>query len=210
MLYLFLRQRERQSMSRGGTDSEWATESEAGSRIWAVSTEPNAGLEPTYCEIMTRAEVGRSTDWATQASLSWDIFNLSSTFSLLSTDARWLENLGTFCFSIWDVGREDSLKNWYFLTVTKNGKHFPFLIFPQDALCEFPIKTEVLISWMGLLLFNRKMCSAWGQVLGYGKCCVPAFDHGVHCCAFCYGCQLLLSAWSGLGVQPDIADRWPD
>ena len=28
----------------------------------AVSTEPDAGLEPTNCEIMTRVEVGHSTD----------------------------------------------------------------------------------------------------------------------------------------------------
>ena len=33
----------------------------------AVSSEPNAGLEPTNREIMTWAEVGRLTNWATQA-----------------------------------------------------------------------------------------------------------------------------------------------
>ena len=45
------------------------TESEAGSRLWAVSTEPDAGLKLTDREIMTWAwaEVGGSTDWATQA-----------------------------------------------------------------------------------------------------------------------------------------------
>ena len=36
---------ERQSMSRGG-QREGDTESEAGSRIQAVSTEPDAGLQP--------------------------------------------------------------------------------------------------------------------------------------------------------------------
>ena len=59
------------------TEQEWGrgrkregnTESEAGSRIWAVSTEPDTGLEPMNCETMTWAEVGRSTDWATQAPL---------------------------------------------------------------------------------------------------------------------------------------------
>ena len=45
------------------------TEPEAGSRLWAVHTEPNVGLELTDHEIMTQAEVGRSTDWATQAPL---------------------------------------------------------------------------------------------------------------------------------------------
>ena len=47
------RDRERQSMSRGGAEREGDTESEAGSRLRAVSTEPDAGLELTDCEIMT-------------------------------------------------------------------------------------------------------------------------------------------------------------
>ena len=55
-------------------DSAWAgegqrereTESEAGSKLWAVSTKPDAGLELTNHEIMTWAKVGGSTDWATQ------------------------------------------------------------------------------------------------------------------------------------------------
>ena len=34
-------------MSRGGAERERETESEAGSRLCAVSTEPDAGLEPT-------------------------------------------------------------------------------------------------------------------------------------------------------------------
>ena len=42
---------------------------EAGSRLWAVSTEPNMGLEPTNCEIMIWAKVRCLTDWATQAPL---------------------------------------------------------------------------------------------------------------------------------------------
>ena len=54
-------------MNGGGSEREGDTESEAGSRLWAVSTEPDAGLELTDREIMTRAEVGRLTDWATQA-----------------------------------------------------------------------------------------------------------------------------------------------
>ena len=60
-------QGERQSVSREGAEREGDTESEAGSRLRAVSTEPDAGLEPTNHEIMTWAEVGCSTDWATQA-----------------------------------------------------------------------------------------------------------------------------------------------
>ena len=59
-------QRERQSTSRGGAEREGDTESETGSRLRGVSTERKAGLEPTNCEIMTWANVGRLTDWATQ------------------------------------------------------------------------------------------------------------------------------------------------
>ena len=44
---------ERQSVSGGGAEREGDTESEAGSRLRAVSTEPDAGLEPTDREIMT-------------------------------------------------------------------------------------------------------------------------------------------------------------
>ena len=49
-------------MSRGGAEREGDTESEAGSGLRAISTEPNAGLEPTGREFMTRAGVGRSAD----------------------------------------------------------------------------------------------------------------------------------------------------
>ena len=45
--FIFVRHRERQSMSRRGAERDRDTESEAGSRLPAVSTEPDAGLEPT-------------------------------------------------------------------------------------------------------------------------------------------------------------------
>ena len=48
-----MRDRERQSMSRGGAEREGDTESGAGSRLQAISTEPDAGLEFTNREIMT-------------------------------------------------------------------------------------------------------------------------------------------------------------
>ena len=69
MFILFLR--ERQSESRRGREREREgdTESEAGSALWAVSTKPDTGLEPTNCEIMTWAEVGCLTNWVTQAPL---------------------------------------------------------------------------------------------------------------------------------------------
>ena len=40
-------------MSRGGAEREGETESEAGSRLQAVSTEPDVGLEPMNREIVT-------------------------------------------------------------------------------------------------------------------------------------------------------------
>ena len=46
---------------------EGDTESKAGSRLQAASTESYVGLKLVNGEITTRAEVGRSTDWATQA-----------------------------------------------------------------------------------------------------------------------------------------------
>ena len=47
-------------MNRGGAEREGDTKSEAGSRIQAVSTEPNTGSNPrTNGEIMTPAEVER-------------------------------------------------------------------------------------------------------------------------------------------------------
>ena len=48
---------------------EGDTESEAGSRLQAVSTEPDTGFEPINCEIMTWAEVGHLANWASQAPL---------------------------------------------------------------------------------------------------------------------------------------------
>ena len=52
-LFIFEGERERQSMSRGGAEREGDTESEAGSRLQVVSTEPDMGLKPTDREIMT-------------------------------------------------------------------------------------------------------------------------------------------------------------
>ena len=61
----------------GAAEREGDTESEAGSRLWAVSTEPDAGFEPTNREILTWAEVGRLTDWATQVPLQLEIFKVT-------------------------------------------------------------------------------------------------------------------------------------
>ena len=49
-------------MCLGGAEREDDRELEAGSRLQAVSTQPDTGLELTKCKIMTRAEVGCLTD----------------------------------------------------------------------------------------------------------------------------------------------------
>ena len=68
-IYLFWR--------RGGgrAEREGDTESKAGSRLWAVSTEPNTGLEPMNCEIMTWAKGRRLIDWVTQVPLNHYMLN---------------------------------------------------------------------------------------------------------------------------------------
>ena len=66
-MFIHFWDRERQSMSGGQAEREGDIESQAGSRLWAVSPEPNTGLKLTDHEIMTWAEVGSSTNWATQA-----------------------------------------------------------------------------------------------------------------------------------------------
>ena len=50
-VYLFLRERER--TSGGGAERARDIESKAGSRLRAVSTEPDMGLKPTSHKIMT-------------------------------------------------------------------------------------------------------------------------------------------------------------
>ena len=56
------REREKQRASRGGAETERDTEFGAGSRLRAVSTEPDVGLEPMNREITAPAKVGHLTD----------------------------------------------------------------------------------------------------------------------------------------------------
>ena len=80
-MFIYFWERERQSVSRGGAETGGDTESEAGSRPQAFSTEPDVGLELMNREIMTWAEVGRLTDWATQAPLLVFIPRFNSLYS---------------------------------------------------------------------------------------------------------------------------------
>ena len=54
-IYLFFREREKEHKWERAREreSEGYTESEVGSRLQAISTEPNVGLEPTNHKIMT-------------------------------------------------------------------------------------------------------------------------------------------------------------
>ena len=65
-------------MSRARAEREGDTESEAGSRLQAISTEPDMGLELMNHEIMTWTEVRCLTHWATQVHhpliLSYDLY----------------------------------------------------------------------------------------------------------------------------------------
>ena len=70
LMFISERETDRQNASWGRAEREGNTESKAGSRLWAVSAEPDAGPEPMNREIMTWAEVGHLTSWATQAPLN--------------------------------------------------------------------------------------------------------------------------------------------
>ena len=52
-VFIFERERDKESMSRGGAEKERDKESKAGSGLQAVSTEHDMGLEPTNGELMT-------------------------------------------------------------------------------------------------------------------------------------------------------------
>ena len=66
--------RDRESVSGAGAEKEGDTEPKAGSRLWAISTEHDTGFKPMNREIMTWAEVRRSTNRTTQAPQFLKIF----------------------------------------------------------------------------------------------------------------------------------------
>ena len=52
LMFIYFCKTEKESVNVGGAEREGDTESEAGSRLQAVSTEPDVGLELTECEIL--------------------------------------------------------------------------------------------------------------------------------------------------------------
>ena len=94
-VFIFETEQDR-ALSGGGAEREGDTECEAceaGSRLWAVSTEPHLALELS----ITRSwpEVRRSSDWATQALLQLSSLNclspevILSSFVILTTSICW-------------------------------------------------------------------------------------------------------------------------
>ena len=76
-------------------EREGDTESKAGSRLRAVSADPDAGLEPTNGEIVTGAEVGCLTDGAAQAppDCSLEICHVVALKNSLSERTLWKSQL---------------------------------------------------------------------------------------------------------------------
>ena len=68
-MFVYFWERETETESGVGAEREGDTESEEVSRLQAVSTESNTGLEPMNRDIINWAEVGRLTDCTTQAPL---------------------------------------------------------------------------------------------------------------------------------------------
>ena len=75
-MFIYFWEKERDRVWAEEEQREGDTESKVGSRLQAVCTAPDAGLKLTSCAIMTWAEVGHSTDWATQVPLNF--FNVYS------------------------------------------------------------------------------------------------------------------------------------
>ena len=74
-VFIYFWERDRARVGVGGErEREGDTESETGSRVRAVSTEPNAGLKLRSHE-MTWAEVRGLTDWAIQAPQGEELLN---------------------------------------------------------------------------------------------------------------------------------------
>ena len=92
LVFIFENEKESAPLSKQGRgrkrEREVDTESKADSRLWAVSTEPHVGLELTDGKIMTCAEVGCLTAWATQA---------PHTPYLLSTQISQKTGIGSEC-----------------------------------------------------------------------------------------------------------------
>ena len=98
VLFIFEIGRDRAWTGEGQREGD--TESETGSRLWAFSTEPDAGLELTDREIMTWAEVGCLTDWATQAPRGFLFLYILADTCFILTGVRWYLIIVLICISL--------------------------------------------------------------------------------------------------------------
>ena len=104
-------------MNGGGAEREGDTESETGSRLWAISPESDSGLELPDREIVTWAEIGRATNWATQVPPNsvflylWFGTSLSVWFS-----SKWnVLLLPQVSIGSWGQGLWSTTTEWYVL-----------------------------------------------------------------------------------------------
>ena len=136
------------------------------------------------------------------------IFLISPPSPLPHTTPGSLENLGTFRFDIWAVGKEDSLL--FSIRMVKKKK-LPFLIFPRMYFVSFlflkgsclmdRVRQKSLPCYLTESALSQGIRPGMWSVLCYPE---PGFDRSASHHGFSYACQLLLSVLSGLGVQPDI------
>ena len=125
-VYLFLREGERETeceLGRGRERGRQNLKQAPGSQLPAVSTEPEVGLEPMNCEIMTWAEVRGSTDWATQLLLNSfpEALDLNKDFCSHLFSNKCCHLLGTYPQSVTQPHRM-SPEDFYTLpTITAKG-----------------------------------------------------------------------------------------
>ena len=89
------------------------------SRLWAVSTEPDVGLEPMNHGMVTWAEVGRSTYWVTQHPITFSFSNYLKALLI----------------------QEISFSSIFFLTISKHTAKFkevhreiPYMQYPDSTI----------------------------------------------------------------------------
>ena len=117
-------------MSRGGTEREGDTECEAGSRLWAVNTMPDVGLEITDCEIMTWAKVSCWTNWDTQAPLCSFRDQFSELLLIDFGTIPWNRNMNSFHWLFGDVCSGNLKSHRYYQTIQPD---YANLFVPQKS-----------------------------------------------------------------------------
>ena len=106
-IYLVLKDSERQGVSGEGVRARETQESQAGSRLWAVSREPEAGWNS---DIMTCAKAGSCTDWATQVLHLQKNSNLCSYYDLRRWDTA--PHSVSVCYVYKFLSKDYSIQRW--------------------------------------------------------------------------------------------------